>query len=92
MAHRKSTGAPTKSSTICNYVAPRFREITTPESTISTISPRSAVASVEDQFEVEDGPSKPASVTHSPPEDEEGSTRPDDLLRQLEAMQKRPGP
>ena len=34
-------------------------------------------------FEIEDGQSKPASLTHSPPENEEGSTPPDELLRQL---------
>jgi hypothetical protein len=34
-------------------------------------------------FEIEDGRSKPASLTHSLPENEEGSTPPDELLRQL---------
>ena len=37
MAHTKSAVAPAKSSAICDYVAPRFRENATPESIISTI-------------------------------------------------------
>src|SRR5271163_3092976 len=37
VAHTESAVAPVKSSTICNYVAPRFRENATPESIISTI-------------------------------------------------------
>jgi hypothetical protein len=42
------------------------------------------------QFELEAGQYRPARVTYSPPESGEGSPSPDDLLRQLEAMQKRP--
>src|ERR1700734_294169 len=37
VAHTKSAVAPVKSSAICDYVAPRFRENATPESIISTI-------------------------------------------------------
>jgi hypothetical protein len=37
VAHTESAVAPVKSSTICDYVAPRFRENATPESIISTI-------------------------------------------------------
>src|SRR6202044_3986086 len=37
VAHTKSAVAPEKSSVICDYVAPRFRENATPESIISTI-------------------------------------------------------
>ena len=42
------------------------------------------------RFEVEDGKARPAGVTYASPEGGEGSNSPDDLLRQLEAMQKRP--
>ena len=42
------------------------------------------------QYEVEDGKTKPAGVTYAPPDSGAGSNSPDDLLRQLEAMQKRP--
>ena len=44
------------------------------------------------QFEIEDGKAKPAGVTYAPRESGEGSPSPDDLLRQLEALQKRPWP
>jgi hypothetical protein len=37
VAHTESAVAPIKSSTICDYVAPRFRENATPESIISTV-------------------------------------------------------
>src|ERR1700734_1008525 len=37
VAHTESAVAPVKSSAICDYVAPRFRESATPEAIISTI-------------------------------------------------------
>jgi hypothetical protein len=37
VAHTKSAAAQAKSTIICDYVAPRFRERATPESIISTI-------------------------------------------------------
>jgi hypothetical protein len=42
------------------------------------------------QFEIEGGKAGPAGVTYTPPES--SSPSPDDLLRQLEEMQKRPLP
>jgi hypothetical protein len=49
-------------------------------------------AGVGFSFEIEGGQSKPAGVTFAPRESGERSPSPDDLLRQLEALQKRPWP
>src|ERR1700759_2665593 len=53
VAHTESAVAPVKSSAICDYVAPRFRETATPESIISTTcaphSGRNCRRSVRDQ-------------------------------------------
>ena len=40
------------------------------------------------QFEIEDGKARPAGVTYAPPDS--SSPSPDELLRQLEALEKRP--
>src|ERR1700761_2384135 len=55
VAHTESAVAPVKSSAICDYVAPRFRETATPESIISTTcaphSGRNCRRSVRPPFE-----------------------------------------
>src|SRR5271170_2805529 len=62
VAHTESAVAPVKSSTICDYVEPRFRENATPESIISTIcaphSGRNCRRSVKQSYIVKLG-SKP---------------------------------